>query len=75
MWGRPSDPKSVSFGTTLAQRSIALGQRGWNGQPAGGLSGSGISPFSTTRALRRAGSDSGTAEMAGKQVAAQKVGP
>src|SRR5680860_664813 len=31
---------------------LALGQRGWNGQPDGGSMGEGTSPWSTTRSVR-----------------------
>lgn len=31
-------------GISLRQRSLASGQRGWNGQPVGGESGLGTSP-------------------------------
>jgi hypothetical protein len=53
----------ISFGVAVPHKSMAFGQRGWNGQPGGGFSGSGISPFNTMRAPRRAGSDWGTAEI------------
>src|ERR687888_505079 len=50
---------SRSSGTTCRHRSIAIGQRGWNTQPDGGLSGLGTSPRSTTRSRRASSSGSG----------------
>src|SRR5204862_6504519 len=39
--------RSRRSGMSYLQRSMAMGQRGWNTHPAGGLSGLGTSPRST----------------------------
>ena len=49
-----------SGGTSLTQRSWALGQRGWNRQPDGGSIGDGTSPSRITRSRSLAASGSGT---------------
>jgi hypothetical protein len=56
-WQATSRPRRcLSAGTSMWQRSLARGQRGWNGQPEGGLSGDGSSPLSLMRWPRREGS-------------------
>ena len=57
-------PQSRSAGTSLAQRSVAWGQRLLKGQPFGRSSTLGTSPFSPVKARERstAGSAMGTAE-------------
>ena len=42
-----------NVGTSVLQRGIACGQRGWKWQPSGGLSGLGISPLMAVKTLRR----------------------
>jgi len=42
-----------SIGTSLLQRGIACGQRGWKWQPDGGVIGLGISPRMVLNAVRR----------------------
>ena len=57
-------PLSASGGRILAQSASLSGcwQRGWKGQPLGGLAGEGTSPCRTMRVRRRVGSGTGTAE-------------
>jgi hypothetical protein len=50
-------------GLRLCKRSWACGQRGWKGQPLGGLIGEGTSPVSTIRFVWRRGSGTGMAEI------------
>jgi hypothetical protein len=48
---------------STAQRPIAIGQRGWNRQPAGGSVGLGTPPPSTIRWRRSLGRGSGIADI------------
>src|SRR6185437_1827424 len=62
-WQAASWPPALgrSSGRTVRQRSMAAGHRGWNGQPGGGLAGSGGSPVSLARADAAPADTSGTA--------------
>ncbi len=55
---------SRSSGRSLAQHSLAIGQRVWKRQPLGGSIGEGGSPFKMMRLRERwtSGSGTGTAE-------------
>ena len=55
-------PASTNGGSFVRQMSpIMFGQRVWNLQPDGGLTGLGISPLITTSARADVGSGTGTA--------------
>jgi hypothetical protein len=45
-------PTGCRLGTSLEQRAITSGQRGWNGQPGGRLNGCGSVPAITGRRTR-----------------------
>src|SRR5262245_12992111 len=55
-------PLASRSGRSTGQGSKASGQRGWNGQPEGGLIGDGSSPSSLMRPFGRVGSAIGVAE-------------
>src|SRR5262249_5306441 len=44
-----ADSTTSSCGCSLQQRAVAKGQRGWKGQPSGGVIGFAISPFTGLR--------------------------
>src|SRR5690606_29290002 len=58
--GSPDSVNGSSGGTASLHASIMYGQRGWKGQPRGGLTGLGISPWIGTWVRRRRGSGFGT---------------
>src|SRR5262245_33491882 len=57
---RPSEV--ASSGGSVRQRSMTDGQRGWNRQPAGGLTGLGTSPERMISSRRSSGCDGSAAE-------------
>src|SRR5207247_11303581 len=59
-WSSPSPRRGTSSGSESTQTCAALGHRGWNRQPDGGLIGEGTSPTRRIRSRRSDASGSGT---------------